>query len=44
MINRRDFLKNTVKGIAGVALPLAAFEIVNPKKLFADKSDTSKVR
>ena len=27
-----------------VALPLAAFEIVNPKKLFADKSDTSKVR
>ena len=44
MINRRDFLKNTVKGIAGIALPLAAFEIVNPKKLFADKSDTSKVR
>src|SRR4030067_1993087 len=44
MINRRDFLKNTIKGIAGIALPLAAFEIVNPKKLFADKADASKVR
>jgi NAD-dependent dihydropyrimidine dehydrogenase PreA subunit len=44
MINRRDFLKNAVKGAAGIALPLAAFEIVNPKKLFADKSDASKVR
>src|SRR5208282_2156807 len=44
MINRRDFLKKTVKGIAGVALPLAAFEILNPKQLFADKSDQAKVR
>jgi tetrathionate reductase subunit B len=44
MINRRDFLKNTVKGIVGVTLPLTAFEILDPKKLFADKSDKAEVR
>ena len=44
MINRREFLKNTVKGIACAALPLAAFEIIDPKKLFADKSGKPGVR
>jgi hypothetical protein len=34
MITRRDFLKKTVT-IAGVAVPLAAFEIIDPEKLFA---------
>ena len=35
MITRRNFLKNTALGIAGAALPLAALEIIDPKKLFA---------
>lgn len=42
MMNRRDFLKNAVKGIAGLALPLAAIEIVSPRKLFAAKGETGK--
>jgi Fe-S-cluster-containing dehydrogenase component len=37
MITRRDFLKTTVKGIAGLWLPLAAIEIVDPKMLSAGK-------
>ncbi len=37
MITRRQFLANTAKGLAGLALPAAAFEIIDPKKLFADK-------
>ena len=45
MINRREFLKNTVKGIAGLAVPLAAIEIINPGKILAAKSsEKSKVR
>jgi Fe-S-cluster-containing dehydrogenase component len=44
MITRRDFLLNTMKGIAGLALPLTAFEILSPHSLFAAKGDTSKVR
>jgi Fe-S-cluster-containing dehydrogenase component len=45
MITRRDFLKNTAAGIAGIALPLAAFEIVDPKKLMAEEAkDPAKVR
>ena len=44
MITRRDFILNTAKGIAGLALPLTAFEILSPNKLFAAKGDTSKVR
>ena len=44
MITRRDFILNTVKGIAGLALPLTAFEILSPNSLFAAKGDTSKVR
>ena len=44
MITRRQFLKNTAKGLAGLALPVAAFEIINPKKLFADKGGKPGVR
>ena len=45
MISRRNFLKNTALGIAGAALPLAAFEIVDPKKLMAQEAkDNKKVR
>lgn len=44
MITRRDFILNTAKGIAGLALPFTAFEILSPNKLFAAKGDTSKVR
>lgn len=45
MITRRNFLKYTIRGAAGLAVPLAALEIVDPKKLLADnKSDKAKVR
>jgi tetrathionate reductase subunit B len=45
MITRRDFLKNTALGLTGMALPLAAFEIIDPKKLMAQEaSDKSNVR
>ena len=45
MITRRNFLKNTVIGIAGAALPLAAFEIMDPRKLFAhEAAERTKVR
>jgi Fe-S-cluster-containing dehydrogenase component len=45
MITRRDFLKNTVIGMAGAALPLAAFEIIDPQKLFAQEAaEKTKVR
>ena len=45
MISRRNFLKNTALGIAGGALSLAAFEIVDPKKLMAmEAADNSKLR
>lgn len=35
MISRRNFLKKTALGLAGAALPLAALELVDPGKLFA---------
>ena len=45
MITRRDFLKNAAVGMACIALPLAAFEIIDPKKLMADEAkDNAKVR
>lgn len=45
MITRRDFLKNSVKGIAGIALPLAAYELIDPEKLFAEiAAEKTKVR
>ena len=45
MITRRKFLKNMTLGLTGVALPLAAFEIIDFRKLMAQEaSDNSKVR
>jgi tetrathionate reductase subunit B len=45
MITRRKFLKNTTLGIAGMALPLAAFQIIDPRKLMAGEAATGgKVR
>src|SRR5512134_3853554 len=44
MITRRDLLKKTVTGVAGLALPLAALEVLSPGKIFAAKAETSKVR
>lgn len=44
MITRRDFLKYTLKGAAGLAVPVAALEIAAPGKLFAGKYDPSGVR
>ena len=45
MITRRKFLINTVTGIAALSLPLAAFEIIDPKKLMADEAaSAAKVR
>ena len=45
MITRRDFLKNAAVGMAGIALPLAAFRIIDPRKLMAEEArDPSKVR
>jgi len=39
MITRRNFLKNAVTGLAGLALPLAAAEIVSPRKIFAARRE-----
>ncbi len=36
-MNRRDFLKYSAKGIAGLTLPLSTIEIVSPGEIFADK-------
>lgn len=44
MITRRKFLEYSIKGIAGLTLPFTAIEIINPKKLLAQKSERSKVR
>jgi ferredoxin len=45
MITRRNFLKYTLSGIGGAALPLAAFEILRPGTILAAaKADKSRVR
>lgn len=47
MITRRSFLKNAMKGITGLALPLASVELINPRKMFAARGEPgreSKVR
>jgi Fe-S-cluster-containing dehydrogenase component len=45
MITRRDFLKNTALGLTGLALPLAAFKVIDPEKLMArEAADKSPVR
>ena len=44
-MTRREFLRKAAMGAAAVALPLTAFEIVNPKKLFAEvKAEKTAVR
>ncbi len=45
MMTRRKFLESTALGLTGMALPFAAFKIIDPRKLMArEASDTSKVR
>jgi len=44
MISRRNLLKNTVRIIGGIALPLSAFRIIDPKEIFAAYNDGTKVR
>ena len=44
MITRRDFCKKGLLLVGGVALPLSAFELFNPKRLLAEKQDPAKVR
>lgn len=44
MINRRDFCKKTLLVAGGLVIPLSALQILNPKKLFAAKSDDAKER
>jgi Fe-S-cluster-containing dehydrogenase component len=44
-MNRREFLKKSAWGLAVVALPLTAFDLINPRKLFAEvKKDKTAVR
>ncbi len=40
MMTRRDFLKGVFGSLVGVALPVAALEIANPNKLYAQKAST----
>jgi Fe-S-cluster-containing dehydrogenase component len=44
MINRRDFCKKALVMAGGIALPLTAFELFDPKRLEAGKADKSKTR
>jgi Fe-S-cluster-containing dehydrogenase component len=44
MINRRSFCKKALLLAGGLAIPIAALEMFDPKRLLADKSDTSGVR
>jgi len=43
-MNRRDFLKNSITVIAGLAVPLSALELVNPRSLLAGKGDGPALR
>ena len=44
MMNRREFCKKTLIMVGGLALPLSAFELFNPKRLEAEKNGKGKVR
>lgn len=44
MFSRREFLKNTIKGSAGLALPLTALELITPEMILALKQDSAKTR
>jgi Fe-S-cluster-containing dehydrogenase component len=43
-MKRREFCKKTMLLVGGLALPLSAFELFDPRKLHADKIDKSKTR
>jgi Fe-S-cluster-containing dehydrogenase component len=43
-MNRREFLKNSITVVAGLAIPLSALELVSPRKLLAGKDGKSRVR
>ena len=44
MINRREFCKKAMIMAGGIALPLAAFELFDPKSLHAEKNDKISTR
>jgi len=44
MMNRREFCKRTILIAGGVALPLAALELFDPRRLMAEKERGEKVR
>ena len=44
MITRRAFLKYAAGGIAGLVLPSAGLQILNPKEIFAGRDNKSDVR
>ncbi len=44
MITRRELLKNTVRVIGGIALPLSAFRIITAEEVLAANNDGTKVR
>jgi Fe-S-cluster-containing dehydrogenase component len=43
-MKRREFCKKSLLLVGGLALPLSAFELFDPKKLHAEKVDKSKTR
>ncbi len=44
MITRRDFCKRTLLLAGGLVLPLTAFELFDPKRLRAEKTDKGRLR
>jgi len=44
MITRRELLKNTIKGIALLSLPISAIEIISPERILADTQAQSRTR
>ena len=44
MMNRREFCKKAMVVAGGLALPLSAFELFDPKSLHAEKNDKSNTR
>ena len=44
MINRRDFCKKALLIAGGMAIPLSALELFDPKRLLAEKNDPAPVR
>src|SRR5512145_573592 len=44
MMNRRDFCKKSLVMVCGLALPLTAFEMLNPRRLAAAKKGKGDTR